>query len=208
MIQERLIQRGSEAEIILRGKDVIKRRIKKSYRILELDEKIRKLRTRSEAKLLKKASEIIDTPKLIGVNEKEREIVMDFIPGKRLSRILNEMNLKEQKKICRIIGGNIAKIHRLNIIHGDITTSNMVLYEKEKTKIFFLDFGLGFISQKNEDKAVDIHLLKQAIEAKHFQNWKELFEEICEGYKTYEKSNEVLNQLRKVESRGRYKEKY
>ena len=72
-------------------------------------------------------------------------------------------------------------------------------------KIFFVDFGLGFISSKAEDKAVDIHLLKQALEAKHFTNWKILFQQFLEGYKTSKNSGQVLERLKTVEKRGRYR---
>ncbi|MCX6749275.1 MAG: hypothetical protein NTW17_00835 [Candidatus Pacearchaeota archaeon] len=75
-------------------------------------------------------------------------------------------------------------------------------------KIFFIDFGLGFISPKIEDKAVDLHLLKQALEAKHFTHWYELFNEVLKGYSFSKNSKQVLKQLKKVEARGRYKEAY
>src|SRR3989344_6305336 len=80
-----IIQHGAEAIIFL-DKNIIKERIEKSYRISEIDEKIRKIRTRSEAKLLEKAYKIISTPKVIHVNEKTKEIIMEFIDGKRLSK--------------------------------------------------------------------------------------------------------------------------
>ena len=74
--------------------------------------------------------------------------------------------------------------------------------------LYFIDFGLGFISHKIEDKAVDLHLLKEALEAKHFEYLQDLFNEIIKSYKTSENSEKVLKQLKKVEKRGRYKEKY
>lgn len=193
---------GAEATIFLDEDNLIKKRIKKSYRISELDEKIRKLRTRSEAKLLEKASKIIPIPEIKKVNEKTKEIIMEFIDGKKLSEHLNKLPEKKQFEICKKIGENIAKLHEKNIIHGDLTTSNMIL---SKEKIFFIDFGLGFISHKFEDKAVDLHLLKQALEAKHFQNWEKLFKCVLDKYKDYAESNKVLEQLKKVEKRGRYR---
>ena len=75
-------------------------------------------------------------------------------------------------------------------------------------KVYFIDFGLGFISHKIEDKAVDLHLLRQALEAKHFKHWKELFDEVLRGYSASKNSDSVLKQFRKVEARGRYKESY
>lgn len=202
MEKPKVLMQGAEAKIILSGDLIIKDRIKKSYRIKELDEKIRKQRTRSEKKLLEKASKIINAPDPFPLKEFNK-IEMPFIDGKRLSENLDEFSLEKQKKICKIIGEEIAKIHKADIIHGDLTTSNMILKDD---KIYFVDFGLGFISKKIEDKAVDLHLLKQALEAKHFKHWETLFEKVLEGYKNYQESKKVLERLKAVEKRGRYKE--
>ncbi|HJX50021.1 MAG TPA: KEOPS complex kinase/ATPase Bud32 [Candidatus Nanoarchaeia archaeon] len=204
MTSQKIIQQGAEAIIYLDSdkNKILKKRVKKSYRISELDEKIRKLRTRGEAKLLKKASEIIAIPGNIKEDEKNKEISMDFIEGIKLSDELNNFDLKEQKKILQKIGENIAKLHDADIIHGDLTTSNMIFKNSE---IFFIDFGLGFQSKKSEDKAVDIHVLKEALEARHFKNWKELFQAFEHGYKKSKQSKQVLERLKAVEKRGRYK---
>ncbi len=202
---EKILQHGAEALILLDGDKIIKRRVKKSYRVLDIDEEIRKLRTRSESKLLLKASKIIDVPEIKNIDEKSKEISMEFLKGKKLSEYLDSFSLKEQKKICRIIGKNIARLHDAGIIHGDLTTSNMILKDG---KVFFIDFGLGFSSHKIEDKAVDLHLLRQALEAKHFRNWQILFAEVKKGYSSSKNSGIVLEQLEKVEKRGRYKSNY
>ncbi len=197
---QRVLSQGAEAIICLDSdkSKIIKKRIKKSYRIPELDEKIRKLRTRSEAKLLKKASEITAIPGNVKENEKTKEISMDFIDGIKLSDKLNDFPLEEQKNILKEIGKAVAKLHNADIIHGDLTTSNMIFKNGE---IFLIDFGLGFISSKLEDKAVDIHVLKEALEARHFKNWKELFNEFEKSYN----KKDVLERLKAVEKRGRYK---
>ena len=83
----------------------------------------------------------------------------------------------------------------------------MILQEKEN-KIYFIDFGLGFISDKIEDKAVDLHLLKQALNTKHFKNAESLFHKIITGYMSYGKSKQVMERFKQVESRGRYKPHY
>ncbi|MFQ5532136.1 MAG: hypothetical protein ACE5ES_05980 [Candidatus Nanoarchaeia archaeon] len=75
-ITSKIIQQGAEAVILQRGDKIIKKRIKKSYRILELDEKIRKLRTRGEARIYEKASKLIPLPKIISSNEKTKENIM------------------------------------------------------------------------------------------------------------------------------------
>ncbi len=193
---------GAEAKIILNKDFIIKDRIKKSYRISELDNKIRKARTKSEAKLLVKASQIINAPKPFFIPD-FYQIKMPYIRGKKLSEHLDEFLLEKQKEICKEIGEEIAKIHQADIIHGDLTTSNMILKDD---KIFFIDFGLGYVSKKIEDKAVDLHLLKQALGAKHFKNWEILFNDVLKGYDNYKESKKVLERFRAVEKRGRYKE--
>jgi len=210
----KIIQQGAEA-ILLQNKNLIlKKRIEKSYRINEIDEKIRKLRTRTESKLLIKASKLIPTPKIIEVKEKDKEIEMEFISGKKLSDYLNKFNLKEQINICKKIGKNIAKLHQEDIIHGDLTTSNMILKNPSKKKnpkeklgcLYFIDYGLGYIGPKIEDKAVELHLLREALEAKHFENWEKLFKTILIEYKkNYQEADKVIERLKAVEKRGRYK---
>jgi TP53 regulating kinase-like protein len=216
----KIIAQGAEAKIILNNNLIIKDRISKSYRIKELDDKIRKHRTKSEKKLLEKASKIINAPNPFPLTDLY-QIKMPFIGGEKLSENLNDFSIEKQRGICKIIGENIAKLHNADIIHGDLTTSNMILVEGNTKnnqipklkrgdnsipfKIFFIDFGLGFISHKIEDKAVDLHLLKQALEAKHFKNWQRLFDSVLNGYKDYKDSKKVSERLKAIEKRGRYK---
>ncbi len=205
-MSEKILQQGAEATIILTDNDqIIKRRVKKSYRLPSIDESIRKQRTRAEAKLLEKVGKIVSAPKVIKVDEKTKEITMDFINGKKLSDNLDSFPIDEQKEICEIVGKEVATLHDSDIIHGDLTTSNMIL---SNDKVYFIDFGLGFHSHKTEDKAVDLHLLKQALEAKHFQHWRILFTEVLKGYEHSKEHKKVLEQLKKVEARGRYKGRY
>ena len=219
-MRQKLIAQGAEAKIILTGNTIEKNRIPKSYRIKFLDEKIRKLRTRSERKLLEKASKIINSPKPLDTEDFDK-IKMPLIEGDKLSEKLNFYTLEKQKKVCKQIGEAIAKLHDQHIIHGDLTTSNMILSKNkiirrdqkfkggvDKGKLgslYVIDFGLGYISQKFEDKAVDLHLLKQAFEAKHFKNFEILTKEIFKGYKKSENFQKTITQLEKVEKRRRYK---
>ncbi len=211
--KKKLIQQGAEAKIYLikcsQKRFILKSRIKKSYRHPELDKKIRTRRTRAEAKVLTKALKAeAKVPKVLNIDYKSRpkdkfNLEIEYIEGEKLSETLNSKQEKEQFKIMQQIGEQIAILHSQNIIHGDLTTSNIILKNPEN-QIFIIDFGLGFMSKKIEDKAVDLHLIKQALEAKHFQNHKELFKEFLKEYK-HEDYKKVLEQLKKVESRGRYK---
>ncbi|MDP1695591.1 MAG: KEOPS complex kinase/ATPase Bud32, partial [archaeon] len=192
---------GAEAVLILEDGKLIKRRTKKGYRIPVLDEKLRKQRTKRESKLLEKASKLINVPKIIRVSDKEKEIDMEFIEGKKLSEHLD--NLRNAEEVCRQIGESIAKLHDADIIHGDLTTSNMLFLNN---KVYFIDFGLGYESSKVEDKAVDLHLIKQALEAKHFLHFESFFKAILKGYEISKNHIAVVNRLKAVEKRGRYKQ--
>lgn len=194
---------GAEAFILKDKSKIIKQRVPKSYRIPVLDNKLRTQRTRKETKILEKLSKIIPVPKIISSSDKSAEIKMEFIEGKKLSNNLDKLN--NSGKICEQIGKNLAKIHDIDIIHGDLTTSNMIY---SNNKVYFIDFGLGYESNKAEDKAVDLHLIKEALEAKHFKNHEKFFNSILKGYKTSKHSKEVINRLNKVELRGRYKQAY
>ena len=197
------IARGAEAVLYLNGDKVVKKRISKGYRIKELDLELRKLRTRSEGKILEKVS--VDKPRIYSVDEKEMEIEMDFVNGRVLRDILENLSKTERVKVSNLIGENIGKMHSQNIIHGDLTTSNFIYKDG---KVYFIDFGLSFFSNREEDKAVDLRLLKQALDAKHYSCSKECFENIIEGYKGENKEFKIIfERLNKVDLRGRYKRK-
>lgn len=201
---QKILYRGAEATIAKSGKKIVKTRVAKGYRIPILDDKIRKLRTRAETKILEKASKIIQVPKIIISNEKDKIIEMEFIQGKKLSESLEKLNFIQ---ICIQIGSSLAKLHDSGLIHGDLTTSNMI-YNEKLGKVFFIDFGLSFHSSKAEDRAVDLHLIKQALEAKHPKIHDKAYKAILQGYKSSKNYSTIIKQLEKVEKRGRYKAQY
>jgi len=206
MTYKNIIAQGAEAKIILSENFVIKDRVSKSYRIKELDDKIRKRRTKKEAKIMIKASEIINCPK--PVSQENNEIKIPYIDGKKLSTDLDALPLEQQKSILTEIGESVGTLHANEIIHGDLTTSNMIL-SNSNNKVYLIDFGLGIQSGKTEDKAVDLHLLKEALKAKHFKNHETLFNVFLNGYKkTYKDSEKTIERLMVVEKRGRYKGQY
>lgn len=198
------IAQGAEAIIYLHGNKIIKERVKKLYRHPEIDERLRKKTTRFESRLLEKASKLIPVPKIIHTDDKAMKIEMEFIEGPKLRDAVDKLSEKEKKDIFKRVGIKLAKLHNANIIHGDLTTSNIILREK----IYFIDFGLGFVSEKIEDKAVDLRLLRKAIESKHYMDAAELLNSIMHGYKSEIREFETISrQLEKIEGRGRYRQK-
>ncbi len=202
---EKLIKRGAEAEIYLSkwlGREVIiKRRIKKKYRIKELDDVIREQRTKREALLMMAArSAGVSVPIIYDVNLDRKEIVMQYIKGNRIKDFIDKMDEKNQKKICKKIGRSIANMHKNGIIHGDITTSNMII---ENETLYFIDFGLGMKSEENEDRGVDMHLLMEAFNAVHKN--RKLFKWVFEEYeKNFDEGEEIRKKINEIIRRGRY----
>ena len=196
---QKLIAQGAEAKLFLEKEGILKNRFKKSYRIKEIDDKLRGFRTRREAKILQKLQAInFPAPKLISNDEKEN-LILEKINGKLVKDVLEN---HDYKKLCAEIGKKVAILHNNAIIHGDLTTSNMI-FNKE---IYFIDFGLSFFSEKAEDKAVDLHLLKEGLESKHYKIWEECFKCVLETYKKEAKnSHQTLKRLEAVEKRGRYR---
>ena len=194
----KLIGKGAEAEIYEDKEGiVIKKRIPKSYRIKEIDSDLRLGRTRRETKILTKLPKEVKGPKFISMHLSNIE--MSKVEGEKVRDILDN-NIK----ICKEIGEKIAILHNHDIIHGDLTTSNMI-FNKE---VFFIDFGLSFFSRRVEDKAVDLHLLKQALESKHYKVFEKAFSLVLKGYKSKSDNyDEVMKRFEKVEARGRNKGK-
>ena len=197
----KFLEQGAEAKIFFHDGTVIKERIKKEYRYETLDNTIRKNNTRKEVKLLEKARKYIPVPKVITHSDKKMTIQMEHIEGKKLRDVIDSINRKD---IFQRVGRKIAKLHNAHIIHGDLTTSNIFVHDK----VYFIDFGLGFISTKIEDKAGDLHIIKKALESKHYKHAEECFKYLLEGYSKENKNVEmILRRLEKVEKRGHYKQK-
>ena len=199
----KLIGNGAEAKIYLDEKNnkIIKRRISKTYRIPEIDSQLRKQRTRREARILKKLKEF--SPAIIESDDINMEISMEYIDGPTIKNFLEKNTKKQRQTVMRKIGEKIAKMHLLNVTHGDLTTSNMILTKKE---VKIIDFGLALVTDQIEHKAVDIHLLQHSLESKHHQHYEELFKNFLIGYKKNNKDYEaILKRYGIVEKRGRYK---
>ncbi len=180
---------------------MVKERLCKSYRLPEIDGKLRKARTRREAKVITKLAEAgVPGPQLKAMNDEAMLISMNFIDGPKLRDVLHEQPEAYSKEVGRKIG----LMHKADIIHADLTTSNMLVPDE----IHFIDFGLSFFSAKIEDKAVDLHLLNRALESKHHDIHSQCFQAAVAGYQeTNPQAEEILKRLEQVEQRGRHKTK-
>jgi TP53 regulating kinase-like protein len=205
-----LIKKGAEADLYLEDwnelKVIKKQRVKKIYRIEDLDIKLRKSRTIREAQMLHEAKKIgIPTPIVYFLEISNFTIIMEYIEGNLLRESLEKLSTNDMIKVCKIVGSQIGLLHANGIIHGDLTTSNMILTDKEK--IFFIDFGLSFYSQDLEDKGTDILLLKRAINSTHYKHANKCLKAIFSGYKNVvggDYSKKVIMKSKEIEKRGRY----
>jgi len=198
-----ILSQGAEAIIRLENDLVYKERVVKSYRHSEIDSELRRSRTNREKKAMLKAKELgINVPELhFDSNVDKYTIVMDYIDGKRLRDVLLEDTSK--KSYLKQVGEWLAKLHSAELIHGDLTTSNIMV--DGQGQLYLIDFGLAFFSNRIEDMAVDLHLLEQAIESTHYQNANEFFEQFLDGYRKFEQYNEVMIRLDEVRLRGKNK---
>ncbi len=191
-------RKGAEATVELRKDFVLKTREKKGYRHPDLDQRIVEERTSKEAKILKKASKYNVSPKLI--SKKKNSLKMDLIVGKTVKKVI-----EDDSKLLEKIGKKIATLHRENIVHGDLTTKNMILEEKTN-ELYIIDFGLAEHSQRVEDKAVDLHLFKEVLRTSHPSVFEESWDKFKESYeKNVKNSEKIFDRLKEIESRGRYK---
>lgn len=210
MKQTLLIKKGAEASLYLadwHGRKVImKKRLPKKYRLSKLDERIRTYRTIHEPQLMQEAKRAgVSTPTIFLVDVKSATIIMEFIEGKQVKQLLGEVSKSERHRLCLKIGELIGRLHKYGIIHGDLTTSNMI--KDSEGKIFFVDFGLGEKRRELETRGVDLHLMKRALQSTHFRFAKECFNAVIKGYSKVldtETVKNVLDKIKEIERRGRY----
>jgi TP53 regulating kinase-like protein len=219
-----LFKQGAEAKLYLGEylgqRAVIKERFAKKYRLPELDVRLTRERLRAEARSLVKCKTLgIKTPILYHVDQSC--IVMEYLefPTAKdyIKTILDDGKTKipnaEQTKIltdlAMKIGAMIGKLHKNNLIHGDMTTSNMLVdtnKNQDQIQIYVIDFGLGDFSGTPEDKGVDLYVLERALISAH-PNTEFMFEAILKSYAEELENNKmrqaVLKKYEDVRMRGR-----
>ena len=205
-LPSRLLEKGAEANIYpdeWMGHHVVrKERVSKSYRIKKLDHKIKKKRTKREAKLLHLAKTCgVITPLIYDIDKEKKSITMENIPGRVVKDVFDDLNIFKRKLICEKIGENIARLHNCGIIHGDLTTSNLLLKDDE---IVFIDFGLGKISDLVEDKGTDLLVFKKALSGVHHDIAEDCFRSILNGYLEAVDYHDIIKKLDEIEFRARY----
>lgn len=208
-----LIRKGAEASIFLQewhGRHVVmKTRLPKSYRVDSLDASIRVARTSREAHLLHDSKHAgVPTPTVYQVDTGTCTIIMEYVNGPRLKEAFEDRDQSGLRRTCKLIGSLIGRLHSSGIVHGDLTTSNMIL--RDGAKLFFIDFGLSDYSRELEAKGVDLLLMSRAFKSTHFALYSRAFEAVVGGYREVvgrDDTQLTLRKMHEIETRGRYSER-
>jgi TP53 regulating kinase-like protein len=205
---QKILYQGAEAIIqvstYLDRSVVLKQRLHKRYRLPAIDSRLISSRTKEEAKLMKEARhQGVCVPLIYDADLQLGVITMEYVQGQRVKDIFNDLPPDQQIHLCRDIGENIAKFHNHDIIHGDLTTSNMILKEGH---LYFIDFGLGEKNSEIEAKGVDLHVLMEAMESTH-SIYASRFTNVLEGYRQELKDDaqQVIEKIQDIVKRGRYR---
>ena len=201
----KLVKKGAEADLYQtkwqNSKAILKIRKIKTYRNPSLDLKIRKQRTIKESQMLSLVKSFgIPTPLVYFVNLDETSITMQEIPGKPVHDLSESKIIELSKDIGKLVGA----LHKNGVMHGDLTTSNFILF---KNTIFVIDFGLSQTSIKPEDHAVDLRLIKEILNSAHAKIMLSSWKNFLSGYKSivgYSYYSKITKLVLEIESRGRY----
>jgi len=204
-MKRKLIAIGAEARIYEEGERIIKDRVRKGYRIKEIDEKLRRSRNKIEAKILRLLlSHKINVPLVL--KEGKFALVIQKINGDKLRDYFSkELFSKEISNLSYALGEMVGQVHSLDIFHGDLTTSNVIRDEKSGS-LLLIDFGLSGFSHGVEERAVDLHLFRECLTSRHIGIKDLVWKNFLVGYKKNCKSfDSIMKRFDEVELRGRYK---
>jgi TP53 regulating kinase-like protein len=199
------MKKGAEADIYQmmwqNSKAILKIRKPKNYRNSTLDSKICKQRTIKESQMLSQVKSFgIPTPLVYFVNLKNNSIIMQEIPGKPVHDLSGSKIIELSKQIGKLVG----MLHQNGVMHGDLTTSNFILFQNT---VYVIDFGLSQNTIKSEDHAVDLRLIKEILNSAHAKIMQSAWKNFLLGYKSIVGSasfTKITKLVLDIESRGRY----
>jgi len=204
-----VIKKGAEAVLYkssLWGLPVlVKYRRPKPYRNPQLDHHLRSIRTLMEAKILSEVKKLgIPAPAVYWVDLEQCLIAMSFLEGIVLKEALPRLSEEEIKDVFFKLGEYAGAMHARGIVHGDLTTSNVILCSGIPC---LLDFGLSDFSKDLEHHAVDMHLMVRALESTHYSLKDLCFSSFMEGYASAAGEHYaqlVKERVNEIRRRGRY----
>ena len=201
--------RGAEADLFLSRIEpwdaVVKKRVAKHYRNQILDEQLRRERTLTEASVIHEAKIAgAKVPSILSVDMETTTIVMTRIEGIVARDWIDRNSPNAAKQLFRRIGAEVARLHAGGIVHGDLTTSNIIVSPSGVP--FIVDFGMSRRSVEPEDRGVDLHLLQRSIRATH-EKQSAIIKSLVEGYNSAVEvsfSKAAWAKAHEISRRGRY----
>ncbi|MEA3558452.1 MAG: bifunctional N(6)-L-threonylcarbamoyladenine synthase/serine/threonine protein kinase [Candidatus Thermoplasmatota archaeon] len=205
-----IIGKGAEAVITRRDVGDIpaveKFRVPKGYRVKDLEGRLKRYRTRNEARMLgNMRSNSVRTPYVLDADPEEGILLMELLPGPRLASVLNTWNRSEQMDALFLMGKMIGDVHFRDMVHGDLTTSNfIVLPEGNGSGLGLIDMSLSERTEEIEKKGVDLRLFFEVFHSTHGA-LSPIEESFWEGYRSSNRDHDVVKKkMRDIDRRGRY----
>jgi TP53 regulating kinase and related kinases len=207
----KVLYRGAEADVF-RGDwcglpAVYKVRNPLPYRLPQLDTMIRSQRTVHEAQMIHMSKLAgVSAPNLYYLSPPQALLVMEYLKGRRLKTLLQEVELRDEEipEIGEEFGRAMGKLHAAGIMHGDLTTSNVIV---DGGRVSLIDFGLAIRSHRLEDHAVDLRLIKETLTGAHNAASKRFMQSLLSGYSSVvgrARAAAAVKKLAEIERRGRY----
>ena len=184
---------------------VLKWRQTKPYLLEEIDCQLNKTRTSRECKMLTVARSLgVPTPAVYSVDLTNHTILMDYIEGTQFKQMTNTLSSDRLMKLCHQFGNLIAVLHRGDVVHGDPTTSNLIV--DSKFNLWMVDFGLSEMNATVEMKGVDLHLIRRTLETTHWDLEEVMLESTLAGYLDAlgDIANDAISRMDEIRERGRY----
>ena len=188
---------GAEA-VVTMGEAVAKERQPRPYRHPDLDARLRRERTASEARLTSDARrQGVPTPVVHDVDLAEGRLTFERVGDRDLRAAISTERV-------RTVGELLARLHAAGLVHGDPTPRNArIPGPAGGAVVYLIDFGLGYYSDDREDYAMDLHVFEQAL-AGTADDADRLRAEFEAAYRETG-DEQVVAQLREIEGRGRYR---
>lgn len=203
------IHRGAESDLYrvkyLDMKAILKWRRPKPYRDHRLDEAIRRKRMIREVQVMHRAKVAdVRVPYIYYVSRREACFIMEEVEGELFREYLNRGG--EWREMAVKLGEIVALMHNSGVIHGDLTTSNIIL--SRRNELYIIDFGLGMIKDDVEEKAVDIELLYRVLISSHTRIAEDFFKLFIDRYvEVCGDGEKVYNRYMAIRRMGRYVER-
>lgn len=202
-----VIYRGAEATLTTALRFgrlvVLKQRGPKAYRIAELETAIARGRMRNEARLLRRAREAgVGAPAVLDADPEAQTLVLEYLGRRALREGFDTLPGPQRRQAARAVGKAVGRLHKAGIIHGDLTTSNIIM---KGGAVHILDFSLGQVGDRLEERAVDLKAFKDSFAATHLPHAAD-FGLVLAGYRAVlgTPGARVVAHIRKIERRRRY----